>query len=34
VLTQRTSDDAAAFGLWRIARRAGLVSAVPAGVPA
>jgi 2-dehydro-3-deoxygalactonokinase len=34
VLTQRTSDDAAACGLWRIAQRAGLVSAMPASVPA
>jgi len=33
-LAHRTRDSAAACGLWRIAQRAGLVSAVAAGVPA
>ena len=34
VVAERASDDAAAYGLWRIAQRAGLVSAVTAGVSA
>jgi 2-dehydro-3-deoxygalactonokinase len=34
ILAQRAGDDAAASGLWRIATRAGLVSALPAGASA